>query len=149
MVSAARFTTLATSAAINCIFLNNGATGGNGGIGGNGGNGTAVSGGNGGNGGSGGTAFGGAIYNLGTLTLSNCTAWRATGRSPAMAGWRGTNGTGGSAFAGSGKASGGTAAGAGLYNQGTAIILGFKFDFNFCEGGNSQVAGGTSGGNGN
>ncbi|HZQ47792.1 MAG TPA: hypothetical protein VFC07_12310, partial [Verrucomicrobiae bacterium] len=57
---------------INCNLLTNSAAGGAGGSGGNGGSGSSF-GGNGGNGGNGGSGFGGAIYNLGSILLSNCT----------------------------------------------------------------------------
>src|SRR5581483_5114192 len=55
-----------------CRFFTNTVAGGDGGKGGDGGDGTFQRG-SGAGGGNGGTAFGGAIYNLGTLLLSNST----------------------------------------------------------------------------
>ncbi|HEX3797701.1 MAG TPA: carboxypeptidase-like regulatory domain-containing protein [Verrucomicrobiae bacterium] len=138
---------LGTNIVINCIFLTNSATGGNGGNGGGGGSSGVSTGGNGGSGGNGGFASGGAIYNLGTLVLSNCT-FAGNGTIAGNGGTGGTNGAGGTAYAGGGGG-GGLALGAAIYNQGKAFIQACTFDFNFCEGGNSQTAGGAPGGNGN
>ena len=80
----------------NSSFFTNSATGGSGGSGGNGGDGT-FQGGNGGNGGAGGLGYGGAIYNLGTLRLTNCT-FSGNTVSGGTGGSGGTDGAG--AFAG-------------------------------------------------
>jgi len=130
-----------------CILTANTATGGAGGTGGTGGNGTDT-GGNGGTGGIGGNGYGGAVYNLGTLLLTNCTIAgnTATGGN---GGAGGTNGTGPfQSFVGAGGA-GAPGAGAGLYNLGTATILGCTFNQNSTQAGSSQAGGGSPAGNGN
>ncbi len=125
------------SSAVNCVFLNNTAIGGNGGNGGGGGGG-AFQAGNGGNGGDGGHGYGGAIYNLGTLLLSNC-AFSGNTAIGGNGGAAGTNGAGGFSIAGTGG-SGAEAAGAGLYNLGVATIVNCTFSDNFSQGGGSQAA---------
>jgi hypothetical protein len=131
------------SAFINCLFLTNGATGGAGGSGGNGGNGNNT-GGAGGNGGNGGLGQGGAIYNLGTLLVSNCTIAGNT----AAGGAGGTGGTNGSgpfaSYPGAGGAGGG-GAGAGIYNAGQATIVNTTLNQNASLGGTSQNGGGPTG----
>ena len=131
-----------------CLFLTNRATGGTGGTGGSGGAGSVTVG-NGGSGGGGGTAQGGAIFNMGSLGLTNCV-FSGNGT---IAGNGGAGGTGGSnsfsvGASGSGG-SGGVAQGAGFYNsnQCQVTVVGCTFEFNFGEAGNSQAAG-PPGGNG-
>jgi hypothetical protein len=134
---------------LNCIFTSNSVTGGDGGNGGNGGDGTGTlaTGGNGGNGGAGGTALGGAIFNSGSLLLSNCTV---AGNSIAGGdgGSGGTNGTGngGLGYPGSGGA-GTSASGAGIYSTLSFTTLNTTFSGNVARGGNSLPAG-TSSSNG-
>jgi len=125
---------------VDCMFLDNNATGGNGGTGSI----PPPSGGlQGGSGGGGGNGFGGAIYNLGTLLLSNSTFTGNTtvggngGVSPS-----GTQG-------GSAGGLGGLGNGAALYNVSgaSAIILACTFNNNSATGGNTQQAGGSFSGN--
>lgn len=139
----AGFTTLES-----CVVSNNAATGGAGGAGGNGGNGSNGKGGNGGNGASGGNAYGGGIYNTGTLVLSNC----AIVNNLTTAGNGGNGGTNGSgigatSYAGSGGA-GATGAGAGLYNLGTVGLTNCTFSQNAASSGSSMAAGGPPNSNG-
>lgn len=138
---------LGNTSMINCALLTNSAIGGNGGSGGNGGDGSFQAG-AGGNGGNGGTGYGGAIYNLGTLLLSNCTV---AGNSAigGNGGQGGTNGTGGANYPGTGGL-GAIGAGAGIYNAtgASAHITNCTFNNNFCRGGSSQAAGPPAG-NGN
>ena len=126
-----------------CLFFTNGGAGGAGGAGGNGGNGNNT-GGAGGNGGNGGLAQGGAIYNLGTLVLSNCSVAGNT----AVGGAGGVGGTNGSgpfaSYPGAGGA-GGAVAGAGIYNAGNATIVNTTLNQNTALGGTSQTGGGPSG----
>ncbi len=138
---------------VNCSFLNNSAVGGNGGTGGSGANGiNSSAGGNGGNGGGGGSAYGGAIYNLSAIVLSNCTfAGNTVVAGNGAAG--GTNGTlqfSGTPFPGNGGF-GGAAAGASLYNlaSASATIFGCTFSSNSIQAGNTQTLGGSYGANGN
>ena len=129
---------------LNCALTNNSVAGGAGGNGGNGGNGdiqfSAHQGGNGGAGGAGGTAYGGAIYNLGTLLLSNCTV---SGNS-VIGGGGGVGGTNGAgykiSYAGSGGA-GGVAFGAGIFSTQSVTVLNCTFAGNVAQGGNSAAAG--------
>ena len=129
----------------NCALVTNSAFGGNGGSGGNGGNGAgfmAHHGGNGGNGGAGGAAYGGAVCNLGTLTLHACTV---AGNSVAggSAGAGGEHGSGMIlSYSGSGAA-GGAAAGAGLYSRTGLTASNCSFWDNVASGGDS-VGGGTA-----
>jgi hypothetical protein len=126
---------------IGCSLLTNTAAGGNGGSGGGGGNGSNF-GGNGGSGGSGGAGYGGAVYNLGTLTLSNCTVAgnTATGGN---GGSGGTNGSGSFAYSGAGGA-GALGAGGGVFNAAGAVlnVTNCTFNNNLSQGGTSQAAGG-------
>jgi len=127
-----------------CLLATNSASGGDGGSGGNGGNGggTLGKGGNGGDGGSGGAANGGAIYNVGTLVVSDTTIV-GNSLTAGKAGAGGTNGTGFTAgYAGSGGA-GGAANGAGIYSSKAVKIFNSTFYANTAQGGNS-AAGGTS-----
>ena len=132
---------LGNTTLINCSLLTNNATGGVGGNGGNGGSGTSF-GGNGGNGGPGAGGLGGAVYNMGTLILSNCIVAgnTATGGD---GGSGGTNGGGAYAYSGIGG-NGALGAGAGLYNaaHAMAMIWNTTFNNNFSHGGTSQAAGG-------
>ena len=138
---------LGNTSLINCAFLTNSATGGSGGSGGNGGNGSFQAG-AGGNGGNGGIGYGGAIYNLGKLLLSNCT-FAGNSAIGGSGGQGGTNGTGGANNPGTGGL-GAIGAGAGIYNAtgASAHITNCTFNNNFCLGGSSQAAGPPAG-NGN
>ena len=129
---------------VDCILVSNTATGGVGGSGGPGGNSQEGTGGNGGSGGAGGTALGGAIYNLGTLYLTNCTlAGNTTVAGTGGAG--GTNGTGVFAsYPGNGGA-GAIGAGGAVYNLGTTVVSNCTLNQNTVEGGNTQPAGGIQG----
>jgi hypothetical protein len=131
-----------TATLIACTVVTNAATGGHGGAGGVGGNGSPDfgDGGDGGNGGDAGTALGGAICNLGLLTLTNCYF----SDNEATAGNGGTGGTNGvgrldSHDGDGGK--GGFAWGGALYNAGTAGVYNCTFAFNVATGGNSQKGG--------
>ena len=133
---------------VNCIFSNNLVSGGNGGVGGAGGNSQNSTAGNGGNGGAGGNGYGAAVYNLGTLVLTNCTLAgnSATG---------GTGGTGGAAgtgmltgYPGSGGM-GAVAEGACVYNLGSATIVNCTFSQNSLQAGASLPTGGPPQANGN
>jgi hypothetical protein len=127
---------------VNCTLSNNTVTGGNGGAGGNGGTGTGTFslGGNGGNGAPGGLGFGGAVYNLGDLTLIGCTfaANNATG---------GNGGSGGAAGAGTSPglpgigAPAGAGFGGGVYNTKNLTLITSTFATNSARGGNSAAAG--------
>lgn len=144
---------LGTNIYINCVFLTNSATGGNGGNGGNGGD-SFNQAGNGGNGGNGGTALGGAIYNVNTLILTNCTFWGnfAIGGTGGTGGGSGdTNNTGALGYTGAGG-TGGEADGAAIYNVsgGSVSINACTFAYNSAAAGSSQSASSApdSGGNG-
>jgi len=130
----------------NSQFLTNSARGSSGGSGGGGGDGV-YQGGNGGNGGAGALGYGGAIYNLGTLALTNCTfsGNTATGGS---GGSGGTNGDG--AFegnAGSGGA-GASGSGAAVYSGQSVIAVNCTFASNAAQSGSSADGGTGSSGNG-
>ena len=134
---------LGTLIALNCQFTNNSASGGSGGGGGGGGNSSGVlsRGGNGGNGGKGASGQGGAIYNQGSLLLSNCT-FSGNSASGGSGGAGGTNGTAAYAgYAGSGGA-GMEGSGAAVYNANNAIVSACTFSGNIGQGG-SSAAGGT------
>jgi hypothetical protein len=132
-----------SSTFLGCLFLTNAATGGAGGAGGHGGNGSNT-GGRGGNGGNGGVGYGGAIYNIGTVLLSNCTVAGNT----ATGGAGGVGGTNGSgvfpSYPGAGGA-GGLGAGAGIYNLGKLAIVNSTLNQNTSLGGASQKGGGPTG----
>jgi hypothetical protein len=114
----------------NCTLFANDALGANGKNGLN-----ETSGDNGGNGGTGVMAIGGAIYNLGTVNITNSTlegntAWGGDGG-------RGGNGGNDSLFGGNGG-NGGIGAigwGGGIYNTGTVFIINSTFEDNFALGG--------------
>ena len=128
---------------INCLFLTNAATGGAGGAGGAGGNGNNT-GGAGGNGGNGGIGQGGAIYNLGTLLVSNCTI-AGNAAAGGAGGVGGTNGSGAFAsYPGAGGA-GGVGEGAGIHNAGQVTIVNTTLNQNASLGGTSQKGGGPTG----
>jgi hypothetical protein len=132
-----------------CTFLTNTATGGNGGDGGDGQD-AGTRGGNGGSGGSGGSAFGGGIYNLGALVVSNSTF----AVNVVKGGTGGIGGIGGGAIIGGLNGAGGAAgiaAGAGIYtanSNDTVLILASTFANNLADGGNSADGGTSSSGAG-
>jgi len=133
---------------IDCTLTTNSATGGDGGNGGNGGNGGGQlsHGGNGGRGGVGSAGYGGAIYNLGALVLSNCTL-SANSAVGGNGGSGGTNGTGFTAGLPGAGSAGGAASGSGIYSSNVMTILNSTFSGNTATAG-SGATGGTSG-NGN
>jgi hypothetical protein len=126
-------------------FLTNSASGGAGGDGGDGGGGY-WEGGEGGAGAAGAGAWGGAIYNAGSLLLSNTFFSGNT----VTGGNGGAGGAGGSApfrgLPGSGGI-GGLSGGAALYNAQTTTVVNCTFADNVARGGNGE-AGGSSGNNG-
>ena len=134
-----------------CLFLTNGVTGGSGGAGGNGGNGS-FNGGNGGGGGAAAQAFGGAIYNLGTINITDSTFAGNT----ALGGNGGAAGAGGAGAApgtGGSSAAGAPAAGGAIYNVGTLRVSSSTFTLNAASGGNGadgadQFRNGSAGKNG-
>ena len=130
----------------NSSFYTNSAAGGSGGSGGGGGDGVSQ-GGNGGNGGAGGLGYGGAIYNLGTLRLTNCT-FSGNTVSGGSGGGGGTNGNG--AFAsnpGSGGA-GASGSGAAVYSGLSVTAVNCTFSGNAAQSGSSADGGTGSSGNG-
>jgi len=137
---------LGTNAIVNCSLLANRAQGGAGGNGGTGGNG-GFRGGKGGGGGSGGSGFGGAIYNLGWLEVTNSTIGNnsATG---ASAGTNGVGGAGPEPGFNSAGGPGGQGSGGGLYNLRFAIIVSSTFSSNAGISGNSAAGGTTDSGAG-
>jgi hypothetical protein len=130
----------------NSSFLTNNATGGSGGSGGKGGNGS-IQGGNGGNGGAGALGYGGAIYNLGTLVLTNCTLSgnTASGGNAGSGGAAGIGPWAGDAGRGAAGASGN---GAAIYSVQSLTAVNCTFSGNAAQSGNS-TAGGTDTGSGN
>jgi len=117
----------------------NAASGSNGGIGGDGGDGSQF-GGNGGRGGSGAEGFGGGIYNLGTVSVTNCIFQFNF----AAGGDGGAGGVGGiGSFPGvAGDGGRGAAAfGGGIYNLGTLTVNNSTFLTNNAAGGDSAHAG--------
>lgn len=124
-----------------CSFVTNSVLAGHGGEGGSGGN-AESSGGDGGHGGKGAAAVGGAIYNLGTLTVAVTTfQFNLT-----EGGDGGLGGAGGAGvfpgYAGNGGA-GGAASGAAIYNhsKGRADISYSTFTLNTARSGHSAAAG--------
>ncbi len=130
----------------NTSFLTNRAAGGSGGSGGGGGDGL-YQGGNGGNGGAGALGYGGAIYNLGTVWLTNCTfiGNAATGGN---GGDGGTNGPG--AFPANLGRGGASAPGSGgaIYSAQSLAAYACTFGANTSQSGNSAAGGTDSSGNG-
>jgi len=123
-----------------CVFNDNEAVGGSGAVGGDGGDGD-WEGGNGGDGGAAGSAWGGAVFNSGTLVLieSIFSGNSTTGGDGAAGGvsgagiWSGRGGEG---------SAGGLAGGGAVYNTGTLTATGCSFDNNAVVGGGG-AAGGT------
>jgi hypothetical protein len=130
----------------NCTFTGNLATGANGAAGAVGSSG-GVNGGNGGNGTGGGSAFGGAIYNLGSLTALGCQFLTnsASGGSGG-AGGGGGNGSGTLSSGGNGGGGGGGGPGDGgaIYSAGNLSLSNCTFLGNSVSGGTGG-AGGTNG----
>jgi hypothetical protein len=124
---------------VQCRFITNIVAAGFGGNGGNGGSGD-FQGGDGGNGGVGGKAFGGAIYNIGSLLVTNCTFFgnSALGGDGGIAGDGGEGGFPGYPGAG---AAGAPGAGGAIYSLGTARIFNSTFSGNTVFGGYSKKAG--------
>ena len=121
---------------IRCQFENNRATGGDGGDGGAGGNG-GLQGGRGGDGGHAAVARGGAVYNAGTLLVSNCT-FAANTVIAGDGGNSGASGAGGGeqAMAVPGDArAGADAFGGAIFTVGNATFLGCTFHTNTVTGG--------------
>ena len=135
---------LGSLALFNCHLYANGASGGTGGDGADGQD-AGTKGGNGGASGAGGSAAGGAVYNRGSLFLSDCTF----SGNFALGGSGGIGGAGGSGnFPGANgmAAVTGIASGGGLFTATTnsrAVIINSTFDHNIAEGGNGS-SGGTS-----
>ena len=148
-VSGGAIYNLGNLALVSCTLTNNGAIGGDGGNGGSGGDGggTFAVGGDGGDGAAGGSAFGGAVYNLGNLTLINCTF---SGNSVTG----GDGGTGGAA--GTGKSNGlpgnggkgNVGSGGAVFNALNLSIIGSTFATNSARGGATTQAGNGSNGTG-
>ena len=130
-----------------CTVFGNVAAGSNGGDGGNGGN-DSLFGGNGGRGANGAVGWGGAIYNQGTVFITNSTLQLNL----AAGGDGGIGGTGGSAPFPGEPGSGGIGAssfGGAIYNLGTVIVNNSTFFTNGAGGGVTAHAGFESdGGNG-
>ncbi|MEP6662175.1 MAG: choice-of-anchor Q domain-containing protein, partial [Verrucomicrobiota bacterium] len=114
----------------NCTFVNNNAFGTNGAAGAN-----ATSGNDGGNGKIGTNAVGGAIYNLGTLSIfhSSFSSNSASGGD----GGNGGNSSASSSLGGKGGngGNGGIGWGGGIYNKGTVMMADTMFTGNFALGG--------------
>jgi hypothetical protein len=133
---------LGTLEMFDCKFLTNGATGGIGGDGSDGED-AGTRGGNGGSGGAGGSVAGGAVFNTGSIVISNCTfsGNNATG------GAGGIGGAGGSAIVGgvNGFAGAtGSSSGGGLYTVAPAaggLVLSSTFDHNTAQGGDASEGG--------
>jgi hypothetical protein len=130
-----------------CQFLTNKAAGGAGGAGGNAGNGS-FRGGNGGHGGNGAAGQGGAIYNLATLWLSNCTFY-ANATQGGIGAEGGTNGTNTATngipivprYLGGGGI-GGVAAGGAVFNRGSLFVANSTFATNGATAGKAASHGG-------
>lgn len=130
----------ATVQLTNCTFSSNRAIGSNGLAGANGATNTSIAPG-GGNGGAGTTVRGGAIYNLGALTLRNCSLLSNT----AVGGSAGNGGSGGNGDfqGGNGGAggAGGAAQGGAIYNGGVLTLRDCAFSSNAIQGGNAGTGG--------
>ena len=134
---------------INCTLNNNTATGGAGGNGGTGGTGSGIFtlGGNGGDGAAGGSGLGGAIYNLGDLTIIDCT-FSANTVAGGNGGAGGAGGGGTSAGLPGNGAAGGWGAGGAIFNARNLTLIGSTFSTNSSHGGNSATAGNSGNGTG-
>lgn len=137
----------ATVVLTDCILSDNHAVGTNGIAGADGSDSASGNGGNGRNGSAGSAAFGGAIYNLGDLTLESCTLTNnnATGGTGGKGG-NGGHGGGSLATGGNGGNGGnaGSAAGGAIYNRGILSVTDSTISSNTVTGGNGG-AGGTNG----
>lgn len=133
----------ATVVASNCIFSGNSAVGSAGVAGANGAN-TSGIGGNGGNGSNGGNGHGGAIYNLGRLSLYVCQFLTNT----AVGGAGGAGGRGGDGDAEGGNGgrggSGGNSFGGAVYSAGVLVVSDCTFSGNRVTAG-AGASGGASG----
>ena len=129
--------------ATNCVFSGNRAIGANGLAGANGKD-HSDTGGNGDHGGDGGPALGGAIYNLGAVSLTNCafTGNAATGGNGGDGGDGGNGDTQGGNGANGGD--GGNGYGGAIYSLGTVFVTNCVFASNTVVGGNGG-SGGTKG----
>jgi hypothetical protein len=133
---------------INCTVIGNSAVGTNGVNGNKGVDSSSGNGGNGGNGTAGTAAYGGAIYNLGDLTLINCTV--ASNNATAGSGGNGGGGGNSTAALGIGGNGGNGGAGAGaiggaIYHQGSSLVItNCSFSGNTVHAGNGGL-GGTNG----
>jgi hypothetical protein len=130
----------------NCTFIGNSVKSGSGGNGGNGGSGRNNAG-NGGNGGSGASALGGAILNLGPLTVSD-SSFISNSLSAGSGGTGGTSGTSGAGGTPGAGAAGGSASGAGIYSTQRVTIVRCSFLNNTATGGNSAPGGTSANGSG-
>jgi hypothetical protein len=128
-----------------CVLSNNTVTAGAGGAGGNGGNGSGTFsiGGKGGDGAAGGIALGGGVYNLGNLTVLNCTFSGNTAIG-GNGGAGGTGGTGNNPGAPGNGALGGTGFGGAIYNALNLTLTTSTFLTNSAFGG-ASTAGGMAG----
>jgi RHS repeat-associated protein len=132
--------------ATSCTFTNNRVVALNGAPGGNGTDGS-INGNNGTGGTAGGSACGGAIYNLGTASLTSCTFRTNT----AQGGVGGVSGNGGNGAGNNGgnastAGAGGAALGSAIYNLGTLSVSLCQYLTNFALAGNGGNGG--HGGNG-
>jgi hypothetical protein len=128
-----------------CIFVANRAVGADGTNGANGNNNSTGIGSNGGNGKNGGNGWGGAIYNLGDLTLLTCQF--LTNSASGGKGGNGGNGGDGGFQGGNGGDGGdaGSGLGGAVYNAGTSFSLSdCTYETNAVSGGNGGL-GGTNG----
>ena len=137
-------------ALVTCVLSNNTVTAGGGGTGGSGANGGGLFGlgGNGGDGGSGGLALGGAVYNLGNLTVINCL-FTANNASGGNGGPGGTGGSGSNPGLPGNGAAGGIGYGGAIYNGLNLTLVGSTFATNSSHGGISAAAGTRGNGTGN
>jgi hypothetical protein len=130
---------------LRCTLASNTVTGGPGGNGGTGGDGRFNAG-NGGTGATGGFVSGGAIYNLGTLFVGECS-FLGNSAKGGDGGTGGAAGAGADGLAGSGAA-GGSASGAAVYSSNEVTITNCTFSGNAAQGGNGQAGGKLINGNG-
>lgn len=132
------------TALINCTLQGNRATGGGGGAGGAGGDG-GFEGGHGGEGGDAGRGYGGAIYNAGTLALTNC-AFMSNAATGGAGGVGGKTGSGTVATYVSGGGVGGQALGGAIYNESSVVAINCLFYANSATSGGTAAAGNRAGG---